>query len=152
MARLVIVAAPLYFAWEMFQMPGYVMPERWVTRTAACLAATVGDVAIVLGLWWLATVAFRDARWFVPPRPARYALVVVAAVAVNVVIEWAAVRWLGWWSYSSRQPTVPGTGTGVFAVLQALVVPAVTFYWLARWHEKDRSRLAHRGFGDATPR
>lgn len=134
-----IIAAPLYFAWEMVQMPGYEVPGNWATRVAGCAGATVGDVAIILGLCWLAAIVFRDPRWFERPRVSRYAVVVVAAVAVNVIIEWLAAEMLGVWSYSPRQPTVPWLGTGLFALLQALVLPPAVFAGLARWERRSRA-------------
>ncbi|MGH7343141.1 MAG: hypothetical protein ACREKH_21855 [Candidatus Rokuibacteriota bacterium] len=127
----------MYFAWEIVQMPGYVVPDSSLLRVAGCVAATVGDVAIVLGLWWIATIAFRDAHWFEPPRLSRYALVVMVAVVVNIAIEWLAVGILGVWSYSPHQPVVPWLGAGLLAVLQALVLPPLTFYALARWERRS---------------
>jgi hypothetical protein len=135
----VIIAAPLYFAWEILQMPGYVVPGNWSLRIAGCAAATVGDVTIMLGLGWLATIVFRDSRWFEPPRLSRYAFIVIGAVAVNIAGEWLAVGTLGLWSYSPRQPTVPWLGTGLFALLQALVLPPLTFSCLARWDRRSRT-------------
>ena len=138
--RLVAIAAPIYFAWELLQMPGYVASDAWLTRLGGCAVATLGDVAIVFGLWWSATLVSRDSRWFAPPRMSRYAFVIIAALVVNIAVEWVVVDRLGVWSYSPRQPTIPWVGTGLFAVLQALVLPPVTFYALARW---DRRRSPH---------
>jgi hypothetical protein len=123
----------------MLQMPGYVVPASWSMRIAGCAVATVGDVAIVIGLWWLATIVFRDPRWFEPPRLPRYAVAVTVAVAVNTAVEWLAIGMLGLWSYSPHQPTVPWLGTGLFAFLQALVLPPLTFYCLARWERRSRT-------------
>lgn len=117
-------------------MPGYGVPESWLAATALCAAATAGDVAIVLGLFALGTLVFHEPRWFDPPRITRYLLVVLAALVVNVVVEWLAIDVFGWWSYTANQPTVPGLGTGLFAILQAVVLPPLTLYLLARWHRR----------------
>jgi hypothetical protein len=57
---------------------------------------------------------------------------------VNAAPERLAVDMLGLWSYSPRQPTMPWLGTGLFAVLQALVLPPVTLSSLARGERRSR--------------
>jgi hypothetical protein len=48
MARLLAVALPLYFAWEMLQAPLFTgMPEGWLRATAICALATLGDGVLV---------------------------------------------------------------------------------------------------------
>lgn len=86
--RLLVVALPLYFVWEMLQAPGFTgMPEGWLAATAVCALATLGDGVIVLALFALGAIAFRTARWFAPARIGRYALVALAAVGVQVLVE-----------------------------------------------------------------
>lgn len=73
----------------------------------------------------------RSWEWFSPPTWRRYATIVLAAIVVNAAVEWLSVGWLGLWGYSSRHPVV--AGVGLVAVLQALVMPPLTFALLARW-------------------
>jgi hypothetical protein len=96
--RLLVVALPLYFVWEMLQAPGFTgMPEGWLAATAVCALATLGDGVIVLALLALGAIAFRTARWFAPARIGRYALVALAGVGVQVLVEWVMVYRLGRW-------------------------------------------------------
>lgn len=49
--RLLIIAIPLNFAWEMFQAPSFTgMPGDALWATAVCAQAAVGDGVIALGL------------------------------------------------------------------------------------------------------
>ena len=65
--RLIIVTLPLYFTWEMLQAPAFTgMPAGWLSATAVCAQATLGDAVIVLALFALGACLYRDARWFVP--------------------------------------------------------------------------------------
>jgi hypothetical protein len=51
-ARLLLLALPPYFAWEMLQAPAFTgMPADWRASTMACAQATVGDGVIVLALF-----------------------------------------------------------------------------------------------------
>ncbi len=48
-ARLLLLALPPYFAWEMLQAPGFTgMPPGGWSATAVCAQAAVGDGVIVL--------------------------------------------------------------------------------------------------------
>jgi hypothetical protein len=125
-------------------MPGYAPHGSATSQILTCAAATVGDVVIVFGLWGLASLLFRDVTWFEPPRALRYAIVTIVAVGINVSVEWGAVDVLRLWAYAPRQPTLPGIGTGLYAVLQALVLPPVTFYALARWRDTSQAARSRR--------
>ena len=132
-ARIVAVALPLYFVWELAQIPAYVAESRsWLLIVASCGLATLGDALIVLALWGLGALVFRGTRWFAPPRVLRYAIIVIAGVVVNAIVEWLAVHRLGLWVYRGWQPTLPPLGTGLFAVLQPVVLLPVVFGLLAR--------------------
>jgi hypothetical protein len=66
--RLVAIVIPVFFAWEMLQAPAYAgMPSDWWGSTLICGKATLGDVVLVLGLFAMGWLVFRDFYWFVPP-------------------------------------------------------------------------------------
>ncbi len=138
--RLLLIAGPVSFAWEMLQAPGFTgMPPGWVAGTAVCGLAALGDVVVLLGLFGLAGLAFRDARWFVPPRLAPYALVALAGIVLQVPFEWVMVHRFGRWGYSAFQPVLPVLDVGLFPVLQAVVVPPLAFWLLAWWESPSKT-------------
>jgi len=48
LGRLLAVALPLYFAWEMVQAPFFTgMPAGWMRATLMCAQATLGDGVLV---------------------------------------------------------------------------------------------------------
>jgi len=52
--RLLALALPLYFVWEMLQMPFFTgMPPDWVVSTLLCAIATLVDGVIIVGLYAL---------------------------------------------------------------------------------------------------
>jgi hypothetical protein len=104
--RLLAIAAPLSFGWEMLQAPGFTgMPRGWAAGTAVCALAALGDTVILLSLFGLGWLAFRNARWFVPPRLGPYALVVLASVTVQVPLEWLMVHRFGRWATARSSPS-----------------------------------------------
>lgn len=136
-ARLLAVALPLYFVWEMLQAPAFTgMPAGWVAATAVCALATAGDGVIVLVVFAIGALAFRDARWFVPPRPGRYATVVLLGVSIQVAVEWVMVHRLGRWGYQPSQPLVPLVEIGILPFLQPLVLLPLTFWGLVRMESR----------------
>ena len=139
--RLFVLALPPYFAWEMLQAPAFTgMPPGWWPATAVCALAAVGDGVLVVVVFALCALLFRDWRWFSPPRAARYAVVVAAAVVVQVVIEWIMVYRLGRWGYGPRQPIVPLLGVGVLPVVQPVVLLPAVFWALARMSGGEAQR------------
>jgi hypothetical protein len=71
---LALIGLPLYVVEELAQMPAY-RPESQspLVNIGLCSLAAFGDVVILLVLWAVTAMVFRDAAWFSPPRFARYA-------------------------------------------------------------------------------
>jgi hypothetical protein len=127
--RTLVIALPVYFVWELAQMPGYV-PEAQSRGLVVAFRglATLGDAAMVLALWGFGALVFHGARWFSPPRLRRYGLIIAAGIAVNIAVEWFAVHVLGIWAHQPWQPSLPPLGRGLFAVLQPVVLRPLTFW------------------------
>lgn len=134
LGRLLAVALPLYFAWEMAQAPFFTgMPAGWVKATLMCAQATLGDGVLVAAVAIAGTLLYRDRRWFVPPSLPRYVVAVVVGVALQIAVEWVMVYRLGRWGYASDQPILPIVGLGILPVLQPIVLLPLTFWLTARW-------------------
>jgi hypothetical protein len=132
--RVLALALPLFFAWEMAQAPAFTgMPEDWVSATAVCALAALGDGVIVLALWGTGGLLFGDPRWFAPPTLRRYAVIVLVGIGVQVLVEWVMVYGLGRWGYGPAQPILPGLRVGLLPLLQAAVLLPLVFGALARW-------------------
>jgi hypothetical protein len=116
----------------MLQAPAFTgMPAAWWSATAMSARATVGDGVIVLAVFAVGALAFRDWCWFAPPAIARYAAVVLFGVILQVVIEWVMVRRLGRWGYQPWDPVVPVFGVGVPAHPVARRALPLVFWGLA---------------------
>ena len=133
-ARLVAIALPLNFAWEMLQMPAFTRPpESLLVATAWCSVATLGDGALAVAVFGVIAMVFTDRRWFTPPRPERYAVAIVLGVVLNVAAEWSLARGAGLWSYAPWQPVVPVVNVGALAIVQPVVLLLLSLWLLARW-------------------
>lgn len=132
--RLLAIALPLYFAWEMLQMPAFTgLPESVLRATAWCALATLGDGVLVVVVFVIAAVLFADRCWFAPPRPGRYVVAVFIGVLLNVAAESLLARGAGLWGYAPWQPVVPVVNVGALAVVQPVILLPLSFSLLARW-------------------
>ena len=133
---MVIFALLLNFAWEILQAPLYAgmaeAPHLQVTR--ACLQATVGDAVIMLLAHGTVSTAARSRHWIVAPRGWQLALFVANGVSITAAIEVLATRghWIGQWNYLPTMPLVPGTGIGLVPLLQWVVLPLLTVWFVRR--------------------
>jgi hypothetical protein len=131
-----IFALLLNFAWEILQAPLYVgmaeMPHAQVTK--ACLQATVGDAVIMLIAFGVVAVAVRSRRWIVASSGWQLALFVTIGLSATAAIEWLATRgyWISSWNYLPTMPLVPGTGIGMVPLLQWVLLPLLTVWFVRR--------------------
>lgn len=124
------------FAWEILQAPLYEgmadMPHAQVTK--ACLQATAGDALIMLLAYSVVACAARSRRWIVKANGRQLALFIAIGVSITAAIELLATRgyWIGNWTYLSTMPLVPGTGIGLAPMLQWVVLPLLTVWFVRR--------------------
>ena len=138
-ARLVIVAFALNFAWEMLQAPFFVgmleMP-RW-QATQRCLRAAFGDTVMILIAFAAVALMRRDFRWLRMPHPAGVAVFTLVAATQALALEWHLLR-AGRWSYVSDMPVDPVFGLGLAPILQWLILPAAVA-WLVKATSRDEA-------------
>ena len=131
-----IFALLLNFAWEILQAPLYAgmadLPHAQVTKV--CLQATVGDAVIMLLAYGVVSVAARGRRWIVAASGWQLAWFVAIGVSITAAIEWLATRgqWIGNWNYLPTMPLLPGAGIGLAPLLQWVVLPLLTVWFVRR--------------------
>lgn len=134
LGRLLAVTLPLYFAWEMLQAPFFTgMPAHWVAATATCALATLGDGVLVALVATAGASLYREKRWFVPPSPSPYAVVVAIGLVLQIAVEWVMVHGLDRWGYAPSQPVLPVVRVGILPVLQPIVLLPTVFWLTAKW-------------------
>jgi len=116
----------LNFVWEMLQMPlfrgmGW-SPASW----ALCAAASLGDAAFSATMYAVLALRHQDAKW-VCARDAHDVLLITAAGVLTSTVGESLGRNLGWWSYSSLMPLMPGLGVGTAPLVQLASLCVVTF-------------------------
>lgn len=139
-----IFALLLNFSWEVLQAPLFAGMEdaRYVEAIAGCSQATLGDMLIMLLAYGVVALVARSRHWVLAPTGRQPALFVAIGLSITAVIEWLATRgrWVGRWTYAPDMPVVPGIAIGVVPLLQWVVLPLLTIWFVRR-------QLAHRSGG-----
>lgn len=121
----------LNLAWEAGQTPLYEDADRGLAYLAwTRLHCTAGDVLILLGAFWLTSLAFRSRRWFVRSGLLAPGLFVVLGLAYTAWSEWANTSLHDGWQYRSQMPTL--FEIGLAPLLQWLVIPPILVLLLRR--------------------
>jgi hypothetical protein len=121
----------LNLVWEAGQTPLYEDAGRGLAYLAwTRLHCTAGDVLILLGAFWLTSLAFRSRRWFVRSGPLAAGLFVVLGLAYTVWSEWANTSLRDAWQYRPQMPML--FGIGLAPLLQWLVIPPILVLLLRR--------------------
>ena len=124
----------LNFIWEMWQIPFFAAlstAPHWV-GVAACTQATVGDAAISLVAFWSVAALARSRWWIIHSTPSEVVGFIAVGVVITIVFEALATGPLERWSYTPLMPTVPVLGTGILPLVQWIVLPPLTVWFVRR--------------------
>ena len=126
----------LNFPWEILQASLYAgmveAPHFEVTK--GCLQATLGDMVIMLFAFEFVAIGARSRRWILVPTGWQSGLFVSVGVSITAAIEWLATRgrWVVGWNYLPEMPLLPGTDIGLSPLLQWVVLPLLTIWFVGR--------------------
>jgi len=124
----------LNFVWEMWQIPFFAaIPDdpHWL-GVAACTKASFGDAAISLVAFWCVAALARSRWWIIDSRPLQIAGFIAVGVVITIILEALATGPLERWSYTPSMPTLPVLGTGILPLLQWVLLPPLTIWFVRR--------------------
>jgi hypothetical protein len=97
-----------------------------------CTQATFGDVVIALLAFWAVVATARSREWIIQPTFLQSTMFVAVGVAITVVMEALATGPLERWAYTDSMPVLPVLGTGLFPLLQWIVLPPLVIWFVRR--------------------
>lgn len=124
--KIALISFILNLIWENIQAPLYIGFRSFSQHFLFCLIATLGDVTIILGLYFLFALSFRSYYWIKHWSLKKASLLIIASGVVAFAIEKWALQ--GYWSYKPTMPVVPFLEIGLAPLLQLLILPLFTFY------------------------
>jgi hypothetical protein len=138
-----VFALLLNFPWEFLQSPLFAgmatAPHGEAVKS--CTRAALGDALIALAAHSTVAAMSHNRRWLLSPARWQLATFVGVGLAITVVIEWLALndRWIGGWRYAETMPVVPGLGIGLSPLLQWVVLPLLTVWFVRRQTGREES-------------
>ena len=132
-----IFAFLLNFVWEFLQVPLYQdMAEavHW-HGIRTCAQASAADGVIMLVGFWSTALLWRTRSWVLRPTTRQVVVFSGVGVGITTVVEYLATTqgWTWGWTYADAMPVVPIVGTGLSPLLQWVLLPPLTI-WFVRRH------------------
>jgi hypothetical protein len=126
------VAVLLNYPWEMAQSVLYAPMGSAAEASWRCFLASLGDAAMILVVFAVGWVIYRDAMWFRRRFAGRLAYTIGIGVLFGILVElWGLAD--GRWQYGESMPRVPILEIGVVPLLQIPILALLTFWATARW-------------------
>lgn len=120
------VGLVLNLLWENAQAPLYEGYAGFIQHLSICSVASLGDVAIIIFLYVLFALVFKDMLWFMNLRWKSIVSLMVIGTIIGIGIEkWALIT--GRWSYTEGMPIISFFNVGLTPVLQMTILPILTF-------------------------
>ena len=127
------IAVSVNYLWELLQSPFYIGMQVSARMLGHCFLASLGDGVMVLFIYLVSCLIFRqqDLRklgifW-------RAAVTVLIGFIVGVIVESVGVDRLQRWTYNTLMPLLPGSDLGLIPVLQMAILPPIIFLITGRW-------------------
>ncbi len=142
--HIAIGAFLLNFPWEFLQVPFFATMTaipHW-DGVVACTRATLGDAAISLLAYWVASLRAGTRDWLSAPSVSGLRAYIATGLLITIAIERASTGPLARWTYSEIMPVVPALGVGVVPLAQWVVLPLALVY-LARRQMAGTAALAN---------
>ncbi len=124
----------LNFVWEIWQAPLFKSMDSLThfEATLHCTQAALGDVVILLIVFWIIALTVRSRRWIIYPKIIPVIGFIATGIVFTVVIEAIAIHILNRWQYAAVMPTLPILGTGIAPILQWLIIPPIIVFMMSR--------------------
>lgn len=132
--NIALLAFLLSFPWEMLQSPffhGLAEAPHW-EAVQLCTAATLGDVGIMLALFWVVAGFGGGRHWVRRPKAWQVIGFTGLGLVVTVILEVLATHVWQRWSYSALMPVIPLLEVGLMPLLMWGVLPPLVIWFTHR--------------------
>jgi hypothetical protein len=130
---LLLISLPLQLLWEIAQFPLYTVWHEgdWGFILYGLVHCTLGDLMILLSVFWLVSILNRSRLWVFSPSMPNIVLFTVLGLSYTIFSEILNTRIKGTWGYTELMPIVPVIEIGGMPFLQWLLIPPV-LVWLMK--------------------
>ena len=125
--NMLIIAFVLNWIWELLQAPLYKGFSYSVFNISFCTLASVADVTMVILLYFIFALIYKNPLWGQQPTLMRVLLVMIVGGIGAIVAESLHTK-AGNWAYSDKMPIIPIGKVGLPPILQFLMLPVIIYY------------------------
>ena len=131
---LLILSLPMHFTWEFLQAPLFrnMQDATHMEGIRICLQATLGDMAIALIAFWMASFLAGTRQWPAQPNRRTITAWLSTGLVTTIALEYYSTEIAGRWAYEASMPRLPVIGTGIAPVAQWIVVPILVLWYMRR--------------------
>lgn len=128
---LLVLSVPLQLLWEIAQFPLYTVWHEgdWSFILYGLVHCTLGDLLILLSVFWLVSLLNRSRHWIFSPSLPNIVLFTVLGLTYTIFSEILNTRIKETWGYTELMPIVPVIEIGGMPFLQWLLIPPILI-WL----------------------
>jgi hypothetical protein len=132
-AAMSMSAFGLNWLWEVLQVRAYadMAGHVWVEAVIPCGISSLGDVALILGIYGIGALVAAEWRWGMAGTWNVYAALALLGAACATAVEWKGLA-SGRWSYGALMPVIPVFEVGLWPLLQLTLLAPITVA-IARW-------------------
>jgi hypothetical protein len=122
-----IIAFILNYMWEMLQMSYFENMSILDFKVwLICLRATMGDIAIILFIFSIGRLIFKEWNWTSKVDVLKLTFLILIGASVAILIEVLSLLHERW-AYSDLMPVIPKIGVGVVPVIQMIILPFLSY-------------------------
>ena len=128
----------LNLVWELAQMPLYDNTSFVINHVTFCVLGSVADAIMVLLLYFVFAVIFKNPLWIHTLKIQRIVIVILTGGIGAALSEMRHLA-LGNWAYSDLMPLIPILHVGLSPVLQFMILPIFIYILSLSWKIKKLS-------------
>ena len=133
-----VMAVLLNYPWEMAQAGLFGPMGSAAQASWRCFVASLGDGLMIMTIFAVGWMIYRDASWFRRWSAGRLAYTMLLGGLMAVAIEtWGLAA--GRWQYDESMPRVPVIELGLVPLLQIPILASLTLWATARWLKRRES-------------
>lgn len=124
---MIVVSYILNLIWELLQIPLY-QNMIFKNHELLCALASVADVIMVLLIYFLFALMYKDPFWIRSLSFKRLIFLMAVGTGGAILSEMRHLS-AGNWTYSESMPLLPIVNVGVSPVLQFCILPGLIYYF-----------------------
>ena len=121
-----IIAFVLNLVWELIQTPLYKDGSYSISHITFCALGSVADSIMVLLLYLVLALIFRNPFWVQHVKWQMITLVILTGGIGAILSERRHIS-IGSWAYADSMPIIPFLNVGLSPVLQFMILPLSTY-------------------------